>query len=75
MLNLYTSGYTSSVNQLDPMILRDEQRSAESGVILLPRDTSHDNNETIVFTPYKNYTVDMKMGIIVSSQVCMCTGL
>ena len=57
MLKLYTSGHNAGVGVLDPILLREQQRSQESGPILLPRSPAYDIDEPLIITPERNYTI------------------
>ena len=54
--NLYTSGYNWGITPLDREILRMQQRSWETGVLLLPQEDAWGESEILVRTPTRNYT-------------------
>jgi len=57
-LNTYASGYNMEISLIDPLVIREEQRSYETGVYILPLPTTwHDKNQVLVSTPTRNYTV------------------
>jgi len=57
-LNTYASGYNMDISLIDPLIIREEQRSYETGVYLLPLPTTWpDKTRVLVSTPARNYTV------------------
>jgi len=54
----YASGYNMNIPLIDPLIIREEQRSYETGVYLLPLPTTwQDKHQVLVQTPTANYTV------------------
>jgi len=56
--NTYASGYNLGISVVDPKIIREEQRSYETGVYILPHPYNWPHmDEKIVVTPYRNYTV------------------
>jgi len=57
-LNTYASGYNMDISLIDPLIIREEQRSYETGVYILPLPTTwKDKTQVLVSTPVRNYTV------------------
>jgi len=57
-LNTYASGYNLGIDLIDPLVIRHEQRSYETGVYIMPLlHTWNDQNEVLVQTPSMNYTV------------------
>eukprot|EP00091_Calanus_sinicus_P009411 TRINITY_DN22036_c0_g1_i1.p1 TRINITY_DN22036_c0_g1~~TRINITY_DN22036_c0_g1_i1.p1 ORF type:complete len:132 (-),score=30.15 TRINITY_DN22036_c0_g1_i1:111-449(-) len=57
-LNTYASGYNMDISLIDPLVIREEQRSYETGVYILPLPTTWpDKRRFLVSTPTKNYTV------------------
>lgn len=57
-LNTYASGYNMDISLIDPLVIREEQRSYETGVYILPLpSTWQDKHRVLVSTPAKNYTV------------------
>lgn len=57
-LNTYASGYNLGIDLVDPLVIREEQRSYETGVYILPHPAYWPSREeTLVVTPYRNYTV------------------
>jgi len=57
-LNTYASGYNMDISLIDPLVIRHEQRSYETGVYILPLPTTwHDQQQVLVHTPRRNYTV------------------
>ena len=51
----FASGYSVGIPGLDPLLVREEQRSSESNIWLLPSPTTFDGRALIV-TPEKNYS-------------------
>jgi len=57
-LNTYASGYNMGITMIDPLVIRAEQRSYQTGVLLLPLPhTWQDRQQVLVRTPEYNYTV------------------
>jgi len=57
-MNTYASGYNLGITITDPKIIREEQRSYETGVYLLPHPYHWtDQDQILVTTPTRNYTV------------------
>ncbi|EFJ16612.1 hypothetical protein SELMODRAFT_116387 [Selaginella moellendorffii] len=54
-MRVFASGYTEGANFLDPLVLRDEQRSSESNLWLLPSPKVF-GNKTLVVGSSRNYT-------------------
>jgi len=58
LLNTYASGYNLGIDMIDPLVIREQQRSSETGVYLMPLEhTWIDTNQVLVQTPEMNYTV------------------
>jgi len=54
----YASGYNMDISLIDPLVIREEQRSYETGVYILPLPTTWpDSKQVLVTTPARNYTV------------------
>merc|ERR1719347_878443 len=54
----YASGYNMDISLIDPLVIREEQRSYETGVYILPLPTTWpDKTQVLVRTPARNYTV------------------
>ena len=54
----YASGYNMDISLIDPLVIRGEQRSYETGVYILPLPTTWpDKSQVLVTTPARNYTV------------------
>ena len=52
------SGYNMGIQTVDPLVIREEQRSYETGVLLLPLShTWPHHQQVLVHTPVRNYTV------------------
>ena len=46
------------INMIDPLVIRGEQRSYETGVYIMPLEhTWMDKNQVLIQTPERNYTV------------------
>jgi lysophospholipase-3 len=57
-MNTYASGYDLGISIVDPKIIREEQRSYETGVYILPHPEYWPTpSQVLVATPYRNYTV------------------
>jgi len=57
-LNTYASGYNLGISVIDPAVIRQEQRSYETGVYILPHPYHWTNSSQIlVQTPRRAYTV------------------
>jgi len=57
-LNTYASGYNMGIDMIDPLVIRGEQRSYETGVYIMPLEhTWNDTSQVLVETPRRNYTV------------------
>jgi len=57
-LNTYASGYNMRINMIDPLVIRGEQRSYETGVYIMPLEhTWMNTNQVLIQTPERNYTV------------------
>jgi len=57
-LNTYASGYNMGIDMIDPLVIREEQRSYETGVFIMPlRHTWRDQDQVLLQTPARNYTV------------------
>jgi len=57
-LNTYASGFNMDISMIDPLVIRETQRSYETSVYLLPLPTTWpDQTKVLVSTPAKNYTV------------------
>jgi len=57
-LHTYASGYNMDISVIDPLVIREEQRSYETGVYILPLPTTWtQKNQVLVHTPSRNYTV------------------
>ena len=59
-VEMHVSGYDMEIDALDRVVIRDQQRSFESSVLLLPYATarSRSSSEVVLTTPLRNYTVD-----------------
>ncbi|XP_023340781.1 group XV phospholipase A2 [Eurytemora carolleeae] len=54
----YASGYNMDISVISPLVIREEQRSYETGVYLLPNPHKWENlDQVLVHTPHRNYTV------------------
>ena len=54
-LNTYASGYNMDIDMIDPLVIREEQRSYETGVYILPLPTTwRDQDRPLVITPTRN---------------------
>jgi len=54
----YASGYNMGISVIDPLVIREEQRSYETGVYILPNPYNWpDPNEILVKTARRTYTV------------------
>ena len=52
------SGYNMGIETIDPLVIREEQRSYETGVYILPLpSTWQHTGQVLVQTPVRNYTV------------------
>ena len=52
------SGYNMGIDMIDPLVIRGEQRSYETGVYIMPLEhTWGDKSQVLVQTPVRNYTV------------------
>ena len=46
------------IDMIDPLVIREEQRSYETGVFIMPlKHTWRDQDQVLVQTPARNYTV------------------
>jgi len=55
---LYASGYNMDIGSVNPRDIREEQRSHESNVFLVPHPQHwHNKSQVLVTTPHKKYTV------------------
>lgn len=52
----FASGNTLGVPLVNPLLVRNEQRSSESNLWLLPNPKMFDIKKTLVATPYRNYS-------------------
>ena len=52
------SGYNMGIEMIDPLVIREEQRSYETGVFIMPLShTWRDQHQVLLQTPTRNYTV------------------
>jgi len=52
----FASGNTLGMSLVNPLIVRNEQRSSESNLWLLPNPKMFDIEKSLVTTPYRNYS-------------------
>jgi len=58
LLSTILCGYNMGIDLLDPLVIREEQRSYETATYLLPQaDTWPHKGQVLVSTPARNYTV------------------
>ena len=57
---MQAAGYNWEIDAVDRLVVRDQQRSFESTVLLLPTSTSGiwSSSDVLVTTPLRNYTVN-----------------
>ena len=55
---LYASGWTMGVPFIDPAVIRQEQRTSETNMLLLPTAAAFKSDQIIVQSPTKSYTVN-----------------
>lgn len=53
---MYTAGYNWEIDTIDRLVMRGQQRTYETGVMLLPNALAFPPNQTIVSTPSVNFT-------------------
>jgi hypothetical protein len=56
-LRMYISGYNLDVFLLDPLSVRDLQRSFPGSALLLPHDGYWNRDEVVILSPSANYSV------------------
>jgi len=56
--NMYASGHNFNIDAIDRLVIRDSQRSYETGVLLLPKAPAWSSNDVLIQTPLRNFTVD-----------------
>lgn len=55
---MYTAGYNFEIDAIDRVVIRGQQRSYETSVFLMPRSPAWSDDEVLVSTPQKNFTVN-----------------
>ena len=58
IMRIFSSGYTMGVSSSKSLLLREQQRSHESAPYLMPRAPAWAENDTLLRTPWRNYTLN-----------------
>jgi len=58
VLEMHAAGVNWDINSIDRLTIRGQQRSYETGVMLLPHSDAWNSHDVIVSTPSRNYTVN-----------------